>query len=85
MEERAGQIGLRSMTIDIASRMGMDYESVERHIRRMFVGEFSTIGLYKADAYAIAIGQSPQAIWRDAWDEANPIEPYERYGDEDYL
>jgi hypothetical protein len=78
---RAEQVGFRVMSVEIATRLGMEYGRVERHIRRIVAGTITHVRLHTADAYCVALGGVlPASLWPDAWEDANPIEVY---GDED--
>lgn len=73
--------GYNKMAFHIASRLGMEYDNVERQIRKIMQGKMQRITLRIADEYSVALGQVPAILWADEWDAANPIEPY---GDEGY-
>lgn len=80
LKHRADVVGgIRPMSVEIATRLGMEYESVARQVHKMFSGQTKTISMYLADSYCVAIGDMPASLWGQAWDDANPIEPY---GDE---
>lgn len=81
LAERIRQVGLGALSVDMATRLGMDARSLERRIGRLVDGTYKRVELHSADELAIGLGQSPQAIWQDEWDRANPVEPY---GDEDF-
>lgn len=69
------------MSIEIATRLGMEYDSVARQVHKMFSGETKTISMYLADSYCVALGGvMPASLWGQEWDDASPMEPY---GDED--
>lgn len=69
------------MSVDMATRLGMDARSLERRISRLVDGTYKRVTLHSADELAIGLGQSPQAIWGQEWDAQNPVD---LYGDEEY-
>lgn len=84
VSRRANQLGtLTKVSVEVATRLGMRYESVDRQLRKILQGKMSKLDFYLADAYAVALGEEmPALLWGEEWDDANPVEPY---GDEEML
>lgn len=80
---RAVVVGsVAKVSIEVATRLGLRFDSVERQIRKILQGKMQKVDLYLADAYAVALGQEmPAVMWGDEWEFANPVEPY---GDEGF-
>lgn len=82
--KRASRIGFEKMTFEVASRLGMSYERIDRHIRRIVAGDVTKISFNNADKFCVALGGiSPATLWPEEWEYANPVED-EPYGDENY-
>lgn len=83
LRERALRLGsMNAVSIEVATRLGMEFDSVDRRIRKIVSGSLATIEFDTADRYAIAIGQMPTSLWGKRWDDATPVE--EPYGDENF-
>lgn len=79
--QRARRVGSNQMSLEIATRLGMEFGEVHRHIRKIVAGDVRKVSLETADRYCTALGgDSAAALWGQEWQDANPIEPY---GDED--
>lgn len=73
---------IRHVSVEVAARLGMRFDSVERQLRKILQGEMQKLDFYTADAYAVALDQGmPAQLWGEEWWEANPVEPY---GDEEF-
>lgn len=82
LRKRSETIGTKRMSFEIASRLGMDFERVYRHVRRILQGNLTSIQFHTGDRYCVALGQTmPAELWGSEWDDASPVEPY---GDEDF-
>lgn len=82
LRKRANVVGYDKMSVEIATRLGMNFDTVERHIRRIVSGDVRSVALHTADGFCVALGDvMPATLWPDEWDVANPVEPY---GDEDW-
>lgn len=82
LRTRCDRDGQAKTSVEIASRLGMDYDSVERQIRRILSGDVTKVAFHTADNYCIALGgPMPAQVWGREWDEASPVEPY---GDEEF-
>lgn len=82
LRTRSNRIGVERMSIEIATRLGMTFERVERHVRRILAGDVRKVAFHTADNYCVALGGvMPSSLWGKEWDDACPVEPY---GDEEF-
>jgi hypothetical protein len=80
--KRAKHTSYNQMSIEIATRLGMSYERVERHVRRIVSGDVKNVSLDTADRFCVALGGVlPATLWKDEWEMMNPVEPH---GDEEW-
>lgn len=82
LRQRASVVGYERMSFEIASRLGMQFGRVERHIRRIVAGDVRHVAFDTADKFCVALGGvMPATLWGDEWNDASPVEPY---GDEEW-
>lgn len=78
---RTKVVSLNALSVEVASRLQEDPQTVRRYLTRVVAEEFERIEFHTADRYAIALGEMPASLWGSAWDDASPVEPY---GDEEF-
>lgn len=81
LRQRLLQVGQTTVSVELATRLGMDFDSVDRQIRRILSGDVQKVEFHTGDSWSVALGQMPASVWGSEWDSANPVEPY---GDEEF-
>lgn len=81
LRKRCDAFGTRHVAFEIAARLGMTFDTVERQVSRILSGRILKVSFHTADSYCVACGEMPTTLWGKEWDAASPVEPY---GDEDF-